>query len=89
MGAGEAFICAGVESMTRVPMMGFNPMPNPQLAKDMPDAYVSMGITARKSGAQIPDYQDGPAGNGGAKPCQGARRRKQRENLMRKSCRLP
>ena len=29
LGAGEAFICAGVESMTRVPMMGFNPLPNP------------------------------------------------------------
>src|ERR1700733_11570234 len=28
LGAGDAFICAGVESMTRVPMMGFNPMPN-------------------------------------------------------------
>jgi acetyl-CoA acyltransferase len=46
MGAGEAFICAGVESMSRVPMMGFNPMPNPALAKDYPQAYVSMGETA-------------------------------------------
>jgi acetyl-CoA acyltransferase len=46
MDAGEAFICAGVESMTRVPMMGFNPMPNPGLAKDYPQAYVSMGVTA-------------------------------------------
>ncbi|MBI1779078.1 MAG: thiolase family protein [Proteobacteria bacterium] len=46
LGAGEAFICAGVESMSRVPMMGFNPMPNPTLAKDYPAAYVSMGITA-------------------------------------------
>ena len=27
MKAGEVFVCAGVESMTRVPMMGFNPMP--------------------------------------------------------------
>jgi acetyl-CoA acyltransferase len=27
--AGEAFICAGVESMSRVPMMGFNPLPHP------------------------------------------------------------
>ena len=26
MNAGEAFICAGVESMTRVPTAGFNPM---------------------------------------------------------------
>src|SRR5690606_24604225 len=31
MGAGEAFLCAGIESMTRVPMLGFNPMPNPAL----------------------------------------------------------
>ena len=46
LGAGEAFICAGVESMTRVPMMGFNPLPHPRLAKEYPQAYVSMGITA-------------------------------------------
>jgi acetyl-CoA acyltransferase len=46
LGAGEAFLCAGVESMTRVPMMGFNPMPHPGLAKDFPQAYVSMGETA-------------------------------------------
>ena len=46
MNAGEAFICAGVESMTRVPMGGFNTMPNPKLLKEYPQAYVSMGITA-------------------------------------------
>lgn len=46
MGAGEAFICAGVESMTRVPMTGFNPLPNPQLYKDYPQAYIGMGETA-------------------------------------------
>ena len=46
MGAGDAFICAGVESMTRVPMMGFNPMPNPELVKTQPDAYIAMGDTA-------------------------------------------
>lgn len=46
LGAGDVFICAGVESMTRVPMMGFNPMPHPGLAKDYPEAYVSMGVTA-------------------------------------------
>jgi len=45
LGAGEAFICAGVESMSRVPMMGFNPMPNPALAKRSA-AYMSMGDTA-------------------------------------------
>jgi acetyl-CoA acyltransferase len=46
MGAGEAFLCAGVESMSRVPMMGFNPMPHPGLAARYPQAYISMGETA-------------------------------------------
>ena len=46
MGSGKVFICAGVESMTRVPMLGFNPMPHPQLLEDNPNVYLSMGITA-------------------------------------------
>ncbi len=46
MGAGEAFICGGVESMTRIPMTGFNPMPNPKLVSEYPEAFTSMGITA-------------------------------------------
>lgn len=45
-GAGEVFICAGVESMTRVPMGGYNPLPNPKLYESMPGAYMSMGETA-------------------------------------------
>lgn len=45
-GAGEAFICAGVESMTRIPMGGFNPAPNPGLYASYPQAYDSMGKTA-------------------------------------------
>jgi acetyl-CoA acyltransferase len=44
--AGEVFVCAGIESMTRVPMTGFNPSPHPALAKDYPQAYISMGQTA-------------------------------------------
>jgi acetyl-CoA acyltransferase len=32
--------------MTRVPIMGFNPMPNPDLVARMPQAYISMGETA-------------------------------------------
>jgi len=46
LGAGEAFVCGGVESMSRVPIMGFNPMPNPALARDVPGLYMSMGETA-------------------------------------------
>ena len=45
LGAGDAFICAGVESMSRVPMMGFNPLPNPTLAAKSA-AYMGMGETA-------------------------------------------
>ena len=52
MGAGEAFVCAGVESMTRVPMGGFNPSPHPKLYADYPQAYVSMGITAENLARQ-------------------------------------
>ncbi len=46
MNAGDAFICAGVESMSRVPMGGYNPMPHPGLAADYGQAYMSMGVTA-------------------------------------------
>lgn len=46
LGAGDVFVCAGVESMTRVPIMGFNPMPHPGLAKSYPQAYAVMGETA-------------------------------------------
>jgi len=55
VGAGEVFICAGVESMSRVPMMGFNPMPNRALAEKSA-AYMSMGETAENVAAK---YQIG------------------------------
>lgn len=45
-GAGHAFICGGVESMSRIPMGGFNPLPNPALMKSFPQAYMAMGETA-------------------------------------------
>jgi acetyl-CoA acyltransferase len=45
-GAGDVFICAGVESMTRIPMGGFNPSPHPGLFESYAAAYESMGITA-------------------------------------------
>jgi acetyl-CoA acetyltransferase family protein len=48
LGAGEAFLCAGVESMTRVPMGGFNISPNPTLMQDMPQVYMPMGLTAEE-----------------------------------------
>ncbi len=50
--AGEAFICAGVESMTRVPMGGYNPLLHPGLAERYPQAYISMGETAENVSAK-------------------------------------
>lgn len=46
LNAGEVFVCAGVESMSRVPMMGYNPLPHPGLFESYPQAYMSMGETA-------------------------------------------
>lgn len=46
MGAGDLFVCAGVESMSRIPMGGFNPMPNPKMMETCPAAYMGMGETA-------------------------------------------
>ncbi len=46
MNSGDVFICAGVESMTRIPMGGFNPLPHPDLHKNYPEIYMSMGMTA-------------------------------------------
>ncbi|MDP3749129.1 MAG: thiolase family protein [Phenylobacterium sp.] len=49
IGAGEAFIAGGVESMTQVPQGGFNSTPNPKLMA----AYISMGETAENVAAQF------------------------------------
>jgi acetyl-CoA acyltransferase len=48
LGAGDAFLCAGVESMTRVPMGGFSHSPNPELLEHYPQAYIPMGYTAEE-----------------------------------------
>jgi len=47
MGSGKAFICGGIESMTRV-RTGFDPLPYPYSddKKQNPHLYLSMGITA-------------------------------------------
>jgi acetyl-CoA acyltransferase len=46
LGFGDAFICGGVESMSRVPQGGFNKSPNPVLERDCKEVYTSMGMTA-------------------------------------------
>ena len=46
MNAGKVFICCGIESMTSVPINGLNYSPHPELLKDQPNVYLSMGLTA-------------------------------------------
>ncbi|MBJ84185.1 MAG: acetyl-CoA C-acyltransferase [Euryarchaeota archaeon] len=46
MGSGEAFICAGVETMSRVQRGGFNRSLHPTIESKFPDAYIGMGMTA-------------------------------------------
>jgi acetyl-CoA acyltransferase len=50
--AGEVFVCAGVESMTRVQIGGFNFLPNARLVDEYPQAYMSMGETAENVAKQ-------------------------------------
>ena len=45
-GWGDVFLCGGIESMSRIQRGGFNRSPSPTLEQIMPDAYISMGITA-------------------------------------------
>lgn len=46
-GLGDVYVAGGVESMSHVPMGGFNPSLNEKLLQPgAPQAYVSMGITA-------------------------------------------
>ena len=46
MGSGDAFICAGVETMSRVQRGGFNRSLHPTIESKYPDAYINMGMTA-------------------------------------------
>ena len=45
-GFADTVIAGGVESMSLVPMGGLSVQPNPQLVRDRPDVYISMGLTA-------------------------------------------
>jgi acetyl-CoA acyltransferase len=51
-GAGEAFLCVGVEAMSRVPQGGLSPSPNPALKASFPHAYIPMGLTAENLARQ-------------------------------------
>ncbi len=45
-GMGEVVVAGGVESMSAVPMTGLQFRPNPWLVDNMPEVYISMGLTA-------------------------------------------
>jgi acetyl-CoA acyltransferase len=45
-GMGEVIVAGGTESMSAVPMTGVQFRPNPWLVDHMPEAYISMGLTA-------------------------------------------
>ena len=48
MGAGEALIAGGCESMSRVPMMGFNILPPPSWSAEEVSDFINVGLTAER-----------------------------------------
>ncbi|MFB5190405.1 acetyl-CoA C-acetyltransferase [Alicyclobacillus fastidiosus] len=52
-GMADVVIAGGVESMSMVPMVGFNLAPNPTLVDVLPEAYMSMGHTAERVAARF------------------------------------
>lgn len=48
MGAGEALIAGGTESMSRVPMMGFNILPPPSWSAAEVSDFINVGLTAER-----------------------------------------
>ncbi|WP_303674228.1 thiolase family protein [Vampirovibrio chlorellavorus] len=55
IGAGEAevMLCAGVQSISRIPMAGWNPMLNPKVYGGNAKGFMNMGITAENLAAQF------------------------------------
>jgi acetyl-CoA acyltransferase len=47
-GQASAIVAGGTESMSMVPMTGERFVPNPVLVEEMPEAYISMGLTAEE-----------------------------------------
>lgn len=45
-GGAEIIIAGGAESMSQVPMGGLSFQPNPQLAEERPEVFITMGLTA-------------------------------------------
>lgn len=47
-GMADVIIAGGTESMSLVPTVGYKTVPNYQIAKDHPDYYIGMGLTAEE-----------------------------------------
>ncbi len=45
-GMGDVIVAGGTESMSAVPMTGLQFRPNPWMVENMPEVYISMGLTA-------------------------------------------
>lgn len=48
LGGAQVVVAGGVESMSRVPMTGYKPAPNPYLVDHFPEVYMSVGHTAEE-----------------------------------------
>ncbi|VFU16535.1 protein of unknown function (plasmid) [Methylocella tundrae] len=72
MEAGEAFIAAGVESMSRVPIMGFNPPATPRLGRSHARRLYQHGRHGRERRRQMANR---PPRTGGVLPAFAAARR--------------
>lgn len=48
MNAGDAFIVGGIESMSRIPMMGFNCSPHPSWSDETVEHFINVGLTAER-----------------------------------------
>jgi acetyl-CoA acyltransferase len=48
LGEAAMVLVGGMESMTRIPMGGVKPSPNPGLMERRPEAYMAMGLTAER-----------------------------------------
>lgn len=53
LGATQVALAGGIESMTMIPMTGNKPSLNPRLVDEIPDLYLSMGLTAENVARQF------------------------------------
>lgn len=52
-GMADIVVAGGAETMSMVPMTGYNPAPNPILVETLPETYMGMGHTAERVAARF------------------------------------